>query len=1000
MAGNGHAEQVAFPRVLILGPIAIETPDGLVTLRGQQAAVLGLLAAAAPRAVAIDALADQLWPHGAPASARTGLAVVIHRLRQRLGADTEVIVNEGESYRLAIPITNVDHGHFTNLVAEAAEHRTTDPHHAISLVEKALALWRGRAFQHLELRDSIQSMANALDGTQSDVQELLAELLLAVDRPQDAALWVTQLVDEDPYRERRWELLILALYRCGRQAEALRAAQDARQRLRDDLGITIGPTLAQLEHDVLTQAPTLDLAAGPGASGTSQPVPTQLGDSADRARNDAFDGAAFLPPQSAGWDLPPSTDGPFVGRVDLEDTIDAMLRSARLVTITGPMGAGKSRLAARHVATLTDHRSCWFDAHDTGADELTERLRAMFQVRPLDDELAALVNTLGTAPTVLVIDNADLITDAVAELSERLLEKCPTLRIMITSRRPLGSPSERLLPVPPLLPRHGVELLLSLTPLMAHAAIGDEGLRHEALAELAAYADGLPLCIELLAPALAHLTPDQVRADIDQIMRSATRTGAPDNRHVSLDAAYTWSLRRLSDEVQQLFAQLSVFRGSFAVEDVAALTGRSVDRARDQLEVLRTHRLVELDHVVPRARFRLLNSARLHAKHQLAADEATDAHRRHAEHHVALLSSLGPRLCDQDEPAAVKRLQEVDTELTSTLRWLTAAGTDPERAITFAIALWEHDFLRQRFNRYSWIEQILDSHPTAPEIDIFPSALGSAALSAWAQNRFEAALTLASRAETAAKDRGQAVPMAAIKARFNTAVHLGQMEQGLRLLPQLLAASKDQADPRHHADTLVIVTMGQAQLGMPEALETANAALDLVLDTGNPSSISWSQVAVGTAQMLTDKRAAARTHNAAARSARTVSNVFVEGMALTGLVTALRHLGRSAQVQPVLLGVLDLWWRAQAIPQVHRCASEAALLLLDRGDRTGAARVLAALDLVDRAHPILAEDQARIDQAMTTLDLDQPFDIDPTDGAPDPTQLLVRSIRQALLPRS
>lgn len=1008
MADGGKAEQTEFPRVLILGPVAIETIDGTTALRGQQGDVVALLAAAYPRAVTVDTLADHLWPHGAPASARTGLAVVIHRLRQRLGADVESIVNEGESYRLTVAPASLDHERFTGLVAAADEQRTTNPARTLALVEEALALWRGQAFQHIDLRGDVRSRATALDTERLDLQEVMAQLLLELDRPQDAALWATRLIEDDPYRERRWELLILALYRCGRQAEALRAAHDARQRLRDDLGIAVGPALAQLEHNVLTQSPNLDLGRVE-PTGMATNVDTVLGTSSSdtSTRDDAIDGAAFLSAPSPEWGPPPQTPGPFVGRQDLEDGIEAIMRSAHLVTVTGPMGVGKSRLTSRHVATLTDHRTCWFDARDTSAAELIPALAARLQVRPSNGDLTPLVDTLGTAPTVLVIDNADLITDEVARLAEQLLALCPTLRILVTSRRPLGAPSERLLPVSPLLPREGVELLLSLAPGTDSDDGVDAGIMHEALTELVDRVDGLPLGIELLAPALTTFTPSQLRNDVDQILRNAARTGSVDERHASLDDAYAWSLQRQPSAVQDLFAELGVFTGAFGVDDVIALTGRTYEQTHRDLDVLRDHRLIELDHLAPRIRFRLLNSARVFARDQWTAESRSRLQRHHAEHHVALLHDIAPQLADQNEAAAASRLQEVDGELTATLRWLKATGerhNDPaeaRRAASFALALWEHDFLRQRFDRYDWIEQILHSHSALPELDIYPAVLGGAALSAWAQNRFEVGLRFAAQAEAAAVDRSQPVPLAAIKARFNTAVHLGRMDDGLTLIQQLLSESKDQSQPRHHADTLVIVTMGQAQLGMPEAAETAEHALSLMQETGNPTSISWAQVAVGSAQMLSDKRAAARTFNAAARTARSVSNVFVEGMALTGLATALRHLGRTTQVQPVLLGVLDLWHRSQATPQVHRCASEAALLLLSTDDRDGAARVLAALDLVDRTHPMLPEDQARLDQAIATLDLDQPLDFDPIEGAPDPTRLVVQAVRQALAaPRS
>ena len=262
--------------------------------------------------------------------------------------------------------------------------------------------------------------------------------------------------------------------------------------------------------------------------------------------------------------------------------------------------------------------------------------------------------------------------------------------------------------------------------------------------------------------------------------------------------------------------------------------------------------------------------------------------------------------------------------------------------------MWEYSFFRQHYGHYHWLDDTL-SLAGVNELPDYDRLLAEGALAAWARDRFARSLILADRADEAARALGHPPPLPALKARFNVAVHQERLHDAGQLLNQLLAESAAQASPRYHADNLVVLTLGLAQSGMAsEATQAAAEALDLARPTGNPTSISWAGVAGGSAQLLSDPRQAARAFSAASRLARTVRNHWVNGMALSGLVTALRRQGQTAQARQLLVEVVDLWGRNRSAGQLSRACQESILLLAEGGQGEAAARLLARLELVDQ----------------------------------------------------
>ncbi len=250
------------PVVGVLGPLTIHTAAGPQAICGQQGLVLAVLAAAHPRSVAGEALLDELWSDRPPSSARTALRVVLTRLRERLRPARVRIVHDGGAYRLDSAEDQLDHLRFLEMIDRATAISAREPLPAADLLRAALDLWRGEPFAPFMDAERIRAVAVHLAEQRRHAEESLVEALLAGGRPAVAATVATTLVEAEPYRELRWEQLMLALYRSGRQAQALHTARRATGLLQEELGIEPWPGLRVLERDILCQAPHLRAPRG------------------------------------------------------------------------------------------------------------------------------------------------------------------------------------------------------------------------------------------------------------------------------------------------------------------------------------------------------------------------------------------------------------------------------------------------------------------------------------------------------------------------------------------------------------------------------------------------------------------------------------------------------------------------------------------------------------------------------------------------------------------
>lgn len=972
--------------VAVLGPVGIAAPDGTMhPVAGQQGLVLALLASEHPRPVPVDVLVDELWPLSPPASAATGLRVVMNRLRERLSAihpGVPPIVHHEHGYQLALTGDRLDHTVFMQAVATAGRGDDLGGRGSpADILATALELWRGRAFEPFCDSPRLSLVAAKLESLRCDAEETLIQALLDAGDHDRAAVLATSLVETEPYRERRWEQLMLALYRSGRQTEALRAANRVRTILIEELGIEPGPALTRLEAHILNHDPALDQRDG-----------VDVGPGSDRVAVKEFIAILRHHPSRI-----PTTATSYV-QPDPTPVVAAMANagdSPPMLTIVGPPGVGKSRFAARLVAGLTDaepatrpRRVVWLDLIDAAFDTqpeqgLRDAIAGALDIRPTGQPLTeALAEVVRQEPTVIVFDNADHRAAAVADLAEELLAACPELKMVATSRTPLAGRSEKVLVLDPLPVEAAVDLLVDRAPAGAGARYG-----REELAALAEKVDGLPLAIELVAPHLVSMPPTELARRLDHTLEPVSGRGRLDPRHRSMERAIDWSVDLLVDDDRDLLAPIGAMAGAFTAAELAALVARVAggeppqltgdrpvaveERVNRSLHRLAEHGLVRASDGRPGRRWTMANTTRAYVRDRSAtADPGPPWSHHHAFLHLDRVGELSRSLVDDREEQAVAELRRLSPQISAAHRWFLDHG-EVAASAAMSTAMWEYSFFRQDYGRYRWLGETLDL-PGVDELEGYDEVLALGALAAWAQDRLMAAARLAEKAETVAIARGRPVPLASYKARLNVAVHDDRRSEAATWLDRLMAESAERGDRRHHGDNLVVAALGYSQFGFAEqARRLAEEADALASAAANPTAVAWARVALAASEVERAPERAARSYSAAARLARTVHNRWVSGMATTGLVTALRRQGRQDQARRLLIEVTGLWARARQHGLLSRAAQEAVLLLAHPGsppsDLDRAAGIMDHLERAGHRIQLLPDDQARFDELATTL---------------------------------
>lgn len=615
-------------------------------------------------AVSRSQLVSAIWGEDPPASAAQSLQVYVHNLRRALGA--ERIETHGTGYRLVHRPDELDLTRFERLLergrAALDEGRGAA---AADDLRRALALWRGAPLADLADEPVAAVDAGRLENLRRSAQEALVDAELALGRHADVLDDLERLTAGEPYRERLWEQRLLALYRCGRQTDALALYRRLRRTFSEELGLEFGPALQELERRMLRQDPLLDPPA-----------------------RTAF-GTARLP-------RPPT---PLLGRRLELAAVAALLRrdDVALVTLTGPGGTGKTRLAvavAAELASQLPDGAVFVDlAPVSDAAYLTATIATALGLEPSDASQASVLEHLRERATLLVLDNLEqLLPEAATVVAE--LMGAPQLRLLTTSRAPLRVTGEHEYPVPPLtLPTPGtpehiaandaVQLFGARAAAVEPSFAVDAG-NAEAVAEICRRLDGLPLAIELAAARTKLLTPQALAARLGSSLALLTG-GARDlpERQQTLRATLDWSYDLLEPEERTLLAQLSVFPSAFDLEAAAAVAGGEI---MDTLASLVDKSLVTR---ADASRFALLATIRAYASERLdEQDGAAEARRRHGMHFLELAEAAEPTLSggSEDLPQVLDRLDRTHDDLRSALVWAAEVG-DVETEVRLVVAL-------------------------------------------------------------------------------------------------------------------------------------------------------------------------------------------------------------------------------------------------------------------------------------------------------------------------
>ncbi|WP_436949955.1 BTAD domain-containing putative transcriptional regulator [Streptomyces sp. SudanB52_2052] len=706
-------------RYRILGTTQALRSDGTAVPVGgaRLRALLTVLALRAGRTVPVALLVDEVWDGDPPADAPGALQALVGRLRRALGADAVASAEGG--YRLTAAPDDIDLHRFERLAGEGLRALADgDPAKAAVVLDDALALWRGPALADLPDR---AAEAARWDTRRLDVLRARHTAALALGQAEQSLPELTALCDSHPLDEPLQALRLRALRDAGRTAEALAAYEDVRRLLADRLGTDPGPELRALHTDLLD-------APGPGGS----PVAHR----------------AAVPPESPVAPAPGNLRArltSFIGRETDIETIRADLTAARLVTLLGPGGAGKTRLsqeaaeAVRHampggvwLAELApvDDPAAVPEAVLTavGARETVlygagaEGIRAAVADR-LDDPVDRLAEHCSRPDMLLILDNCEHVADAAARLAEELLARCPDLTVLATSREPLGVPGELLRPVEPLPEPVALRLLAE------RGAAARPGFRieddPEACAEICRRLDGLPLAIELAAARLRMLTPRQIADRLDdrfRLLTSGSRTVLP--RQQTLRAVVDWSWDLLDEDERDVLRRLSVFSGGCDLPAAEAVCGPVA------LEALGS--LVDRSLVVAappgeqadgEMRYRLLETVAEYAAERLdESGRRAEAERAHLTYFRELARTTDPLLRGPGQLAAMHRLEREYENLRTALRHAVALR-DEQEALCLALSLvWYWQMRDLRIEARNWCREVMALGPDPFTEPVRPAA--------------------------------------------------------------------------------------------------------------------------------------------------------------------------------------------------------------------------------------------------------------------------------------
>lgn len=964
-------------QVRLLGSVSVVNADGAIVLGGpKERAVLAVLALDAGRVVSKARLMDAIWEDDTPRTASKTIDTYVLRLRKVLaraapsGHGGVRIETQSPGYMLVAGPDGVDVACVERLVRRARDAAQRGDHaSAVALFREAAGFWRGRALEEFAGQRFADGAVARLEELHLTVQEERIEAELALGRHVELVAELESLVAAHPLRERPWGQLMTALYRSNRQADALRAYQRARVMLIEELGVEPGAYLRQLEAAVIAQDRSLE-GPRPGGSalgGTSSPSD---GDEVQAASAESLHN---LPVQVSS----------FIGRQRDSSAILAALDAARVLTLTGPGGVGKTRLALE-VANAARSRfsdGVWHCAlaplvHGDDAGRALATVLSV-QERPDLGIVESLVRSVRGRHLLLVLDNAEHLLDVVGGMVEAIVRGAPGVQILVTSRAPLGVDGEQVWPVQPLPLPAPAELVdvsqlvqsPAVTLFVDRARVADARFalteaNAAAVKEVCIRLDGIPLALELAAARTRFMSPSDLAARLDRPLRLLTASARTNNgRHRTLRTTVDWSYDLLDAHERRVFNRLAVFAGGFdldAAEQVCRGPGGDEPGVVEILGGLVDQSMVIADPLGTSTRFHLLEALREYGQERLEElEESADLQRRHAEYFVNFAEYAEPQVRGPEEAYWVHRLDQDFYNLRAAHTWAVRSG-DADTALRLVAPLYDFGMWRMRYEVAAWADSAVRL-PAAANHPLMPAVLAIAGHGAWARGEVDGARALGERALVAEATSGGPrswlprillAHLAVTDDRLAEATH--HLDHGMAL-----ASGLDAGYEMAHMLWLAASILGRSG-DRTGAIRVAEEALALARQTQNPTAIAMSLHELGREVKWKDPRWAMALFEESIQLASSVSGRLAAGMASREL-TALRAAHDDAYLAlRAYPDLIEHWSRAGDWWNQWINLRKLAVLLLDIGRAEAAATLHAAASSAHPSRPTTAAHAERL----------------------------------------
>jgi predicted ATPase/DNA-binding SARP family transcriptional activator len=899
-------------RFRVLGAVELLSAEGAAqpVRSGNQRRLLAALLAHRGEVVTFDALAEALWPDGPPSSVLTTLRTYVSRLRHLVGDD---LVSRGGGYALQIATEELDACRFDRLLDRATTERGRA---AAGILREALDLWDGPAYGAEADLALVRGEAIRLEERRARARHLLGRSLVEAGQVDEAVAVAEALLAEEPLREPTWTVLVEALAAAGRTADALRAYQRAAEALAE----------AGLE-------PTAELRAAERAA-----LSDDSSHRADRASSSPTggDGAPHRAPV-------PTRSSSFVGRTDDLHAVADLLATSRMVTLVGPGGVGKTRLAmelAAGPAGAGRHGVAWADlstvAEDGSVGDAVVAALGISGGQPVGEALSA----AGRLEVLLVLDNAEHVLDSVCEVVDLVVSSGDRARVLATSRERVGADAEVVWKVEAL-PVDGAGSAASrLLVDRVRAAGGRIPLDPDdpAVTTLLTRLDGLPLAIEMVAAQLATTSLGEVvegvtrhPSDLDPLRR-----GVPE-RHRSLTSVLEWSERRLGPDERAVLHEMSVFAGPVVATDLEGALGRP--GARRHVRRLVDRSLVTADLRATPTRYGLLQTVRDHGSARLrSAGTLAGVERRHAEWGVEMAAAEALRLVGPDELAARTRIDQLLPELRTAFAW--SARSEPALAADLVGHLYDHARTGLVDEPLRWAEELIAGGLAETRR---PKALAGAAARALSRADLDAARALADEALEACTG---GPCLQALDVRGDAELFAADLPAARRSYERMWRVALEVGNELYEslglAGTAMTYGYGGDVAGAQPTLDRLAARVWV-----NPSAHAWATYAIGETILDRDPPVALAHLDEAVSVGREARSWYVVNMATVSAISLRARCGDPTESLPHFAAVIRDLDRFGDRAHLFTVLRNLAVLLARAGAHDAVAPLLGFLDRVE-----------------------------------------------------